>query len=96
MTPPTYAEARAACVARYGEPTYADACDDAVTLWWGGRDDRRVRLTRAPDGLRLTLADDAEERVLTLAGEPTPDAPAATLPAALDAADALLRTHAHP
>lgn len=82
----TYASALAACVERLGETTYADACDDAVTRWWNRRDDRRVLLTRDADGMWLTLADDADERVMTLAGSPSADAPLTPLPDAIDAA----------
>lgn len=39
---------------------------------------------------------DDDAAMWTLAGEPPPDAPLTPLPAALDAADAFLRAHAHP
>jgi len=36
MTPPTYAEARAACVARYGrEPDDEYAISACARSWWG-------------------------------------------------------------
>ena len=97
----TYATARAACVARYGEPPSRDERPARSTVAWavGPRRDGGcdfLWLECAEGRVVLTAQAGAVERVWTLAGDPTPDAPAATLPDALDAADAFLRTHGAP
>lgn len=109
MTPPTYAEARAACVARWGLPTFAVVAGrDEHDAWpeetdWcfppTGRSQAQAAVSVEGDCVWLSVwrhMSDEPMRSWTLAGPPTASAPAATLPAALDAADAFLRTHAHP
>ena len=99
----TYAGALAACVARLGEPasSVAPALIGPCAYWrhgpslWSacvslGENMRRgtVRMAAFHEG----SLQPAWQR--TLAGEPTADAPAATLPDALDAADRWLRERA--
>ena len=87
----TYAEARAACVARWGEPAWESAADWRDDAWWpapGVADDGAmvdgVALTRGASGLHLRAGYGS-------ARDLWPIASAAELTAALDAADAFLR-----
>ena len=89
MTPPTYATARAACVARYGEATWSGC----YASEWCRPSGKSVVLRSEPGALLLTTFPSpgarGDERTLTRNGEViTP------LPDALGAADAFLRTTA--
>lgn len=94
----TYAEARAACVARYGEPSEAYAIGRCARAWWGrnGSGVVGVLLAETHRGVELSAIGYDDPQRWTLAGTPCAGAPLTPLPAALDAADAFLRAHAHP
>ena len=62
----TFEEARAACVERWGEPSWADAGALPRAAWSWGRGASRVMLIGQPGRLRLDLTDDDAESV----GEP--------------------------
>ena len=92
---PTYATARAACVARYGEASDAYELGGCARMWWarawdGESDDEDgVMLVETHAGgaeLAAMVGPTAVER-WTLAG----DGGVTPLPDALDAADAFLR-----
>lgn len=91
----TYDDALAACTARWGEPSDVYAVSACARAWWTGAlgGDDGVLLAETDAGgvaLAAPVGADAAAR-WTLAGEPTPGSPAATLPDALDAAEAWLR-----
>lgn len=102
MTPPTYATARAACVARYGREPTVEAMRHGIEMadWYVAADDSRGGVTLLFDGDVMMLS--MHERYdgagggtyLTIVGHPEEWAPLTPLPDALDAADAFLRTHA--
>ena len=92
----TYATARAACVARYGrEPDDEYAISACARSWWARERESAdgVLLSEMPRGAveLAAIGTHNDAGRWTLAGPPTASAPAATLPAALDAADAFLR-----
>ena len=105
----TYAGALAACVARWGAPTFdvragGDEHDrwPAETDWCLPPTGRSVAQVAVSDrGDRVTLSawlhmSDEPMREWTLAGEPTADAPLTPLLDALDAADRWLRERNAP
>ena len=87
---PTYADALAACVARYGEPTDAYRIHGRPRAWWGVGGGRIVGTLLAEThtgSIELSAhhGDRAQRWTLTGDGYVTP------FPAALDAADAWRR-----
>lgn len=91
----TYAEARVACVERYGEPTDAYAVSACARMWWGrnGSGVDGVMLAELhTGGVELLARQGNTTRWWTLVG---PGA-VTPLPDALDAADEFLRTLARP
>ena len=94
MTAVTYAEARAACVARYGrEPDDEGDRGDGLTSCWWPRVPGQPR--HDPAGVVLVSDADGTELAVEIMGgaESWPATDAATLAAAMDAADAAVIEH---
>lgn len=94
----TYAEVRAACVERWGEPWNEGGPLPCPCAAWRPDGSDTLGIGLAGTTRLLLIAEDTTgdgaHKAWTLAGEPTADAQLTPLPAALDAADAFLRERA--